>query len=39
MHSKKKTDNKIDAKELFVQTIASIIAGIIVELIRKLFNL
>ncbi len=39
MHSKKKPGNKIDAKELFIQTIASIIAGIIVELICKLFNL
>lgn len=39
MHSKKKTDNKIDAKELFIQTIASIIAGVIVELICRLFNL
>lgn len=38
MHSKK-PKSKIDAKELLTQTLASIIAGIVVEAICKLFNL
>ena len=38
MHSKK-PKNKIDAEELLVQTLASIIAGIIVEAICKLLNI
>ncbi len=38
MHSKK-PKSKIDAKELLTQTLASIIAGVIVEALCKLFNI
>ncbi len=38
MHSDK-PKNKIDAKELLVQTLASIIAGVVVEAVCKLFNI
>ena len=38
MHSKK-PKSKIDAKELLTQTLASIIAGVIVEAICNLFNI